>query len=94
MVLKVVCVDGSDRGADATPLAVLARYGKAWARRTGARLQHAGAEAHSATAADVLVIRPAEMPRWAAAGKLLPVPQEFLDDHAPYAWSGLLTLLP
>jgi ABC-type glycerol-3-phosphate transport system substrate-binding protein len=71
---------------------VVTLHGQAWAKRTGARLDVStqDADRDSTDDADVLVIRSAAMPRWAAADQLLPVPQEYLEEHAPYAWSGLL----
>src|SRR5262249_38783640 len=36
--------------------------------------------------------RPAEMPRWAAAGLLTPPPTEYKSANGSYAWSGLLPL--
>lgn len=41
-------------------------------------------------AADVWVISPAEMPRWAAAGNLAPFPLAYRAPENPLAWSDLL----
>jgi multiple sugar transport system substrate-binding protein len=41
-------------------------------------------------AADAWVIAPAELGRWAVAGRLLPVPQELLDRTAGFGWKDLL----
>ena len=40
--------------------------------------------------ADLWVIEPAEMPRWAASDQLLPVPDEMRAPGAEYAWNSLL----
>jgi multiple sugar transport system substrate-binding protein len=41
---------------------------------------------------DVWIIRPAEMPQWASAGKLVPVPAELTRPDNAYAWMQLLPL--
>ncbi len=40
--------------------------------------------------ADVLILRPAEVPHLAAAGRLLPVPDDLTRDGGPFEWRGLL----
>ncbi len=76
------------------PAAAVRAYGQAWASRQGAALDirlydpHQGPPAE----ADVWVLTPAELPRYASAGQLLPVPAAFLARDASYAWSDLLPL--
>lgn len=78
------------------PAAVVGRYGRAWAAREGVELQIVpydpltGLEA--GPPADAWVVPAADMPRWAAAGQLLPVPGSCTTDKAGYAWEGLLPL--
>src|SRR5262245_29242516 len=59
---------------------LLQRHGAAWANATGAKL--AVTEPAGDTAgADLLLTAPAELPRWAVAGKLRPLPRpEAVDD--------------
>jgi multiple sugar transport system substrate-binding protein len=42
--------------------------------------------------ADIWVIRPAQMPRWASAGQLLPAPATLRSAASGYEWLGLLPL--
>jgi ABC-type glycerol-3-phosphate transport system substrate-binding protein len=85
--IKVFC--SSDGSAATVPRAILARYGQPWAKHVGATMTVA-TDAQSAEDADIVLIRPAALPSWAAAGKLLAVPQEYLEERAAYSWSGLL----
>jgi ABC-type glycerol-3-phosphate transport system substrate-binding protein len=42
--------------------------------------------------ADIWVIRPAELPRWASAGLLAPVPAELRQSDSSYEWMSLLPM--
>jgi multiple sugar transport system substrate-binding protein len=91
-IVKVACPSGP-RGSSVVRL--LERYGRAWAARTGAQVVTStydpGAGPDSGTPADVWIVPPAEMPRWAAGGLLQPVPDAVLRDPA-YDWDKLLPL--
>src|SRR5262245_43916607 len=73
-VIKVACP-----GEPVTTL--LNRYTRAWARKTGARVEpvvySSGADLPAVGEASAWIIRPAELPQWAAAGKLAAVPAEY-----------------
>jgi multiple sugar transport system substrate-binding protein len=76
--------------------AVVARYGQSWAAEAAAKIEivrydlNAGPEL--GPPADVWIIPPASMPRWANAGKLHAVPQEYTSASGKYAWGNLLSL--
>ena len=67
-----------------------------WARRQGVQLNvlpydpSAETGPGSAGPADVWVLAPAELPRWAAAGKLAPLPPALATRENAYAWTDLL----
>jgi multiple sugar transport system substrate-binding protein len=86
--LRVACPAG-------VPATVLEQYGTPWARREGCRLKvtkrDTDAGPAEVTDADVWVVRPCELPRWAAAGRLQPVPEE-LRSRPSYIWLNLLPL--
>jgi multiple sugar transport system substrate-binding protein len=78
------------------PAAALVRqYGSSWEQHEHCRLKvtthDPDAGPASKDAADVWVVRPCELPRWAAAGRLLPVPEE-VRSREGYAWSNVLPL--
>jgi ABC-type glycerol-3-phosphate transport system substrate-binding protein len=86
-VIRVACPPG--------PAAeVLRVYSKGWQARNHAEVQieEYGAEGPEARGADVWVIAPAELGRWADAGKLAPLPDDFQQTEDPFAWNGLLPL--
>jgi multiple sugar transport system substrate-binding protein len=62
-----------------------------WAARQQAQVEVVVGEA-GAAGADVWVLRPAELPRWAAAGRLAPVPAALRERAGAYEWMGLLAL--
>jgi ABC-type glycerol-3-phosphate transport system substrate-binding protein len=76
--------------------AVVQTYARGWAARAGVQVEvlrydrPAGPQA--VEAADVWVLRPAELPHWAAAGRLLPVPPQYAAREGPFAWRDLLPL--
>jgi multiple sugar transport system substrate-binding protein len=84
--------------------AVVERYGHDWATRQGVRLETttyaAPAGPESVAAADLWLIEPASLGRWAAAGRLEPVPDEYTRPQpradeaggAKYHWPDLLPL--
>jgi multiple sugar transport system substrate-binding protein len=95
--LKVACP-----GASAKRL--VERFGRDWASRQGVRLEaatydpQAGPEA--VEGADVWLIEPASLGRWAAADRLTPLPDEYTRERPAdgegsrpkYDWAGLLPL--
>jgi multiple sugar transport system substrate-binding protein len=95
--LKVACPGEPGR-------AVVERYGRSWATREGVRLEAATYDAaagpESVAGADLWLIEPAALGRWAAAGRLAPLPDAYMHDHPgagadgrpPYDWAGLLPL--
>ena len=87
-VIRVACPDGATA-------ALVAASGAGWEGRSQARVETTTYDPRqgpdSAAAADVWVIRAAEMPRWAAAGRLAPAPAE-LTSAAGSGWTGLLPL--
>lgn len=87
ITLRIACPSGA-------PAALLASYGESAARRVGARLQVVTPDAAggpgSSAEYDVLVLRPADLPREAAAGRLQPVPDSYTARTGPYRWGELL----
>ena len=75
---------------------LLQRYVPGWERKLGARVEIVTAPGNEDLTAiqdaSAWVVRPAEMPRWAAAGHLAPVPSEYRAAKDTYGWSGLLPL--
>lgn len=74
--------------------AVVTRYSALWAVQTGANVdvkRYGREDGPEAVAdADIWVLEPAELPHWAAADRLEPVPAEYRGPTAPYAWRNLL----
>ena len=85
-VLRVACPDEAARAA-------VVQYGSAWASASGGRLETALYDPVTGAPpeADVWVLEAAALPRWAAAGRLTPLPDGVRDDPA-VAWGGLLPL--
>jgi multiple sugar transport system substrate-binding protein len=96
-VLRVACPAPERKPASGEPgredpAGLVRAYGQAWASRHSATLdvqQHDSTKELPATA-DVWVLRPAELSREAAAGRLLPLPESFTGHDTPFAWSDLL----
>jgi ABC-type glycerol-3-phosphate transport system substrate-binding protein len=88
-LLRVACPGGP-------AAAVVETHARGWAARAGARVEvlryDRPAGPGTVEAADVWVLRPAELPHWAAAGRLLPVPQPYTAREGPYGWRDLLPL--
>ena len=87
VVIRVACP------ADA-PAAVMLLWSKGWQGRNNADLEVVpyAADGPEATHADAWIIAPADLGRWANAGRLAPVPDELLEPDSPFAWNGLLPL--
>jgi multiple sugar transport system substrate-binding protein len=78
--LRVACPAG--------PVAsIVATAGQVWSRQSGAGVE---VIAPDAGRADLRVIAPAELAHEAAAGRVRPVPAEFLQPENRYAWLDLL----
>jgi multiple sugar transport system substrate-binding protein len=74
---------------------LLNRYKPSWMKKTGARVEavaYTGTPDATANDTSAWIIRPAEMPRWASSGRLLPVPAEYKAPAGAYNWVGLLAL--
>ena len=88
-VVRVVSPDDS-------VTALLKRYAPAWERKVGTRVDVVanvtGSDLTTYPDASAWVVRPAELPRWAAAEKLAPVPIEYKAQSGAYSWQGLLPL--
>jgi multiple sugar transport system substrate-binding protein len=71
--------------------AMIDRYSRRWASSVGARVEVVDyARGSEPPEADVWIVQPAEMPRWANAGRLLPVPDEYTAPAAKYDWGDVL----
>jgi multiple sugar transport system substrate-binding protein len=79
-----------------TITSLIKRYSPGWANKAGASVEIVAAPKDGDLAriadASVWIIRPAEMPRLAAAGLLTPLPSAYKAANGPYTWSGLLPL--
>jgi multiple sugar transport system substrate-binding protein len=89
VVLRVACPEAAAE--------LVRRQAPHWAARQQARVEVVSDyAAHQgpgpAAGADVWVLRYADLPRWAAAGRLAPVPEALKGRDAPYRWEGLLPL--
>jgi ABC-type glycerol-3-phosphate transport system substrate-binding protein len=74
---------------------LMERHGRLWAVQSGATLQVVTPEPGSGlegTSADVWMIRPAELGRWAAADLLQPVPETITARGQSFLWEDLLRL--
>jgi multiple sugar transport system substrate-binding protein len=79
-----------------TVTSLLKRYSRGWEKKVGARVEIAPAPSNGdltkVPEANVWIVRTAEMPRWAAAGVLNPLPSAYRTASSDYAWSGLLPI--
>jgi ABC-type glycerol-3-phosphate transport system substrate-binding protein len=75
-------------------MTIIANYGKVWGPQNGARVEiktsAVGPEATELPAADLCLLPPAELPHWAAAGQLVPVPSMYLSANNRYGWGEVL----
>lgn len=88
VVLRVACPAGA-------PADVVTRYSRGWASRNGATVEvrPGGVDPGAgADGADLRVLPPAELPHWAAQGKLHPLPPDYQSADNPYQWYRLLPL--
>jgi multiple sugar transport system substrate-binding protein len=71
---------------------ILKRFAPAFQAATGisVEIKQRSLEATPAGDADLWLIEPAQMPYWAAAGKLLPVPSELMEQGNDFLWSNIL----
>jgi multiple sugar transport system substrate-binding protein len=95
--LKIACPDLSSKR-------VVERFGRDWAARQGVRLEAASYDPKTGpegvAGADLWLIEPASLGRWAAADQLAPLPDRYTrqgtgtgeDGRPNYDWSGLLSL--
>jgi len=79
--------------------ALLRRYAGPWALRQGVLLTIQKSDPANAkdedtskasTAADICILPPADLPSWAAAGRLVPIPAAYQAREHALAWSDLL----
>jgi multiple sugar transport system substrate-binding protein len=74
--------------------AVVRRYGRDWATESGAEIKivpyDPDAPSPPELSGDIWIVSPARMPRFAAAGRLLEVPDRYTSPSSPYGWEGLL----
>ena len=86
VVLRVACPNETARAA-------VREHGRAWESASGGRLETILYDPVAATPpeADLWVLEAAQLPRWAAAGRLAPLPASVRDDPG-VAWGGLLPL--
>jgi multiple sugar transport system substrate-binding protein len=84
VVLRVAC-------PAETPAVVVRENTRDWAARQGARVEVVRCDrGDEPPPADVWVMRPSQLPHWAAAGKLQPVPEVLTTRDSPYGWTTLL----
>src|SRR5438128_3369835 len=80
-VLRAACPPGA-------PAEVVGLYCRGWASRNGVTVEVRTYEAAqgptSVEGADLWVLPPVALPRWAAAGQLLPLPSELTSADNPY----------
>jgi multiple sugar transport system substrate-binding protein len=90
LVLRVSCPDNQAE-------AIIQAFSRNWAARQNAHvavIRYDPASGPEAVAgADVWLLAPAELPLWAAAGKLEPIPKNFTDREGAFAWKDLLPQL-
>jgi ABC-type glycerol-3-phosphate transport system substrate-binding protein len=84
ITLRVACPVGA--AAD-----VVRSHSKAWEARNNAVVEvtEYGADGPEDVGADIWLIAPAELPRWAARDRLLPVPEELRENDDAFGWKGL-----
>jgi multiple sugar transport system substrate-binding protein len=79
-----------------TVTSLIKRYTRGWEKKVGAHVEivptPSNGDLTKVADASVWVVRTAEMPRWAAAGLLNPVPNAYRAANGDYGWSGLLPI--
>lgn len=74
--------------------ALLRPHAQTWALRQGATIRilpyESAADPQSAGPADFWLLEPAELPHWAAAGRLAAVPERFTARDSAFVWTDLL----
>jgi ABC-type glycerol-3-phosphate transport system substrate-binding protein len=75
---------------DPTVAELFKRHVTAWSNRTGGKVEVVPREFADLPTADVGVIAPAELARFAEAGELAPVPESILARGGDYRWDNLL----
>jgi multiple sugar transport system substrate-binding protein len=89
LTLRVACPTGA-------AAATVARHSRAWAARNGAHVETVpyGPQADPAPATDAWIIEAADLPRWANAGRLCPLPDSYqsLSPSNSYEWGDVLPL--
>jgi multiple sugar transport system substrate-binding protein len=92
--VKVACPGEPSRG-------VVERYGRDWAARQGVRVEVVSYDPQTGpegvAGADLWLIEPASLGRWAAADRLAPLPDDYTgrggeEGRPKYDWAGLLPL--
>lgn len=86
--LRIACPDAESESLLRRPL-------QSWALRQNATLEILRYDAanESAPSADVWILVPAELPRWAAGDQLTPLPERYRSRDNPLVWSDLLPAL-
>jgi ABC-type glycerol-3-phosphate transport system substrate-binding protein len=76
------------------PAALVRSHARAWSARQQATVEVRPytASPEEVPGADVWVLPPPELPRWAAADRLAPLPDSLAKPGTPYEWMGLLPL--
>jgi multiple sugar transport system substrate-binding protein len=96
LTLKIACPGEPSRS-------VVERYGRGWATREGVRLEVAAYDPSSGPevgGADLWLVGPAALGRWATADQLTPLPEEYTqgrqrgggEGQPRYDWAGLMPL--
>jgi multiple sugar transport system substrate-binding protein len=87
MPLRVACPGDSSAS-------LVRALGNEWAQRQGVKLEVISypPDGLPPEEADLWIITPPELGRWAAAGKLRPVPDSYLSPDGSYGWRGLLPI--
>jgi ABC-type glycerol-3-phosphate transport system substrate-binding protein len=74
-----------------TPAEVVRQHSRSWAARHAARIEVVRFNRQETPPdADVWIIPPAQLPRWAASGKLQPMPEGLTTRDSSYGWTNLL----
>jgi multiple sugar transport system substrate-binding protein len=100
-VIRVACPQSREKLTDKSvepigdePAALIRAFAASWGARHGAVVEVSAYQPNSGSPpeADIWVLAPCELPRWAATGGLRPLPAQFTGRDEPYNWPGLLPL--